>query len=530
MNSKNLGKYQIYEKLGEGATAEVFHAHDTVLGRDVALKILKPALVPDTSAFGRFILEAQAAAKLFHNHIATVLDMGEAEGRYFIAMRYVPGRSLDKILKDDGPLPWDDVGRMAQQIGAALDYAHGEGFLHRDVKPSNIIRDASGDFWLTDFGLTRAMMSTGLTSHTGAVLGTPAYIAPEIWNGEEADPATDQYALACVVYEMVTGEVLFSGETPPAIMTAHVLHGFEFNTAFHQKAPEGVDTVLTRALSKNSAERFGDMSAFLNALESNRFTKEPPPEIDTQTASPTSDTETEAVRPAETLPKVKTPAAEKEDQQTVSTVETSNSARKNRVPMIMGISIVSGLIFILIVSWSGWLQFPTATPTPTNTPLPFPTQTQRATATITPTDIPTKTPTPTPTLTLTITRTPSPTHTEIPTDTPTATPSVTPTPTNTAISIVYPCEENISGTWTGKGGGLKYTMTLSQSGCHVSGWSNTEDYGTASITGEVKDGVFTFSEYGNSDECYWKASLTISGNSMSGKETKCIDSKITLSR
>ena len=267
---QKLGKYEIITLLGSGATAEVYHARDTILGREVALKVLKPALVPDQQAFARFIQEAQAAAGLFHPNIATVLDMGDADGRYFIAMRYIPGQSLDRILKDAGPLPWAETLRMAQQVGAALDYARQKGFLHRDVKPSNIVRTTEGEYVLTDFGLTRAMMSTGLTSHTGAVLGTPAYIAPEIWNGEPANPATDQYALACVIYEAMTGKVLFTGETPPAIMTKHVLKGAELPEAWPEGVPEDVQSPLERALANDSEKRFPDCSALTSALASLR--------------------------------------------------------------------------------------------------------------------------------------------------------------------------------------------------------------------------------------------------------------------
>ena len=189
--------------------------------------MLKPSLVVDAAAFERFIHEGAVGSRLVspeHRHRA---GYGRGRGRYFIAMRFYPGQSLDKILKENGPLSWEDTLKMADQIGPALDYAHGQGFLHRDVKPSNILRTPDGDFILTDFGLTRAMMSTGLTSHTGAILGTPSYIAPEIWEGKPATPATDQYARACVVHEALTGQVLFAGETPPVITTRHVLKGAE---------------------------------------------------------------------------------------------------------------------------------------------------------------------------------------------------------------------------------------------------------------------------------------------------------------
>ena len=261
-----LGKYELLEHLGSGATADVYHAVDTLLGREVALKILKPSLVADADSFKRFVYEAQSAARLFHNHIATVLDMGEDAGQYFIALRYVNGKSLDTILREQGPLLPKEAFKLADQIGEALDYAHKQGFLHRDVKPSNMLRDQNGDFWLTDFGLTKAMMSTGMSSHTGAVLGTPPYIAPEVWLGEQAVPATDQYALACVVYEALTGKVLFAGETPPAVMTNHVLKGAQLVSNDPKYLPAEIIDVLKKALAKSPGDRFASNAAFANAL------------------------------------------------------------------------------------------------------------------------------------------------------------------------------------------------------------------------------------------------------------------------
>lgn len=257
MSSRQLGKYTILDSLGAGATAEVFRAQDTSLGREVALKVLKPALVTDAAAFARFAQEAQAAAQLFHPPIALVLDMDSAESRYFIAMQYIAGLSLDRILAERGPLPWPDVLRLAEDVGGALAFAHARGFLHRDVKPSNILCTSEGEYVLTDFGLTRAMMATGLTSHTGAVLGTPAYIAPEIWLGQKATPATDEYALACVLVEASTGEVLFAGDTPPAVMTRHVLSGAELPQTWPDGVPVGVNGILRQALAKEPTARHG---------------------------------------------------------------------------------------------------------------------------------------------------------------------------------------------------------------------------------------------------------------------------------
>jgi eukaryotic-like serine/threonine-protein kinase len=262
MSDQHLGKYKLLEKLGVGATAEVYHARDIGLNRDVALKILKPTLVADSDSFQRFILEARTAANLFHPHIVTVLDIGEEGGRYFIAMRYINGLSLDRILRKKGSLSICDASKLAIEIGDALDFAHTQGFLHRDVKPSNILRDQKGGFWLSDFGLTKAMMTTGMSSLSGTVLGTPPYIAPEIWSGEKAEPGTDQYALACVVAEALSGKLLFTGETPPSIMSAHIMKNPDVSTL-----PTELHTPLKRALSKIPKDRFPDCITFARALQ-----------------------------------------------------------------------------------------------------------------------------------------------------------------------------------------------------------------------------------------------------------------------
>jgi len=261
----HLGKYEILEKLGEGATAEVYRARDTVLGREVALKLLKPALMADPASFARFTKEAHAAAGLFHDHIATVLDMGESDGCYFIAMRYIEGMSLYEYLRKNGTLPWESVKKLAQQIGSALSHAHAQGYIHRDIKPSNIMVSSKGDFVLTDFGLTRAMLESGMTSITGAILGTPPYIPPEIWNGKEASPLSDQYSFACVIDEAITGHSLFSGATPQEIITKHLVNKPEIS-GYPAEIPENVRFIIQKALSKNCQDRFPDIQSFTKAL------------------------------------------------------------------------------------------------------------------------------------------------------------------------------------------------------------------------------------------------------------------------
>lgn len=259
-----LGRYKIESHLGAGAYADVYRALDPTLKRTVALKVLKPVLMADVNAFDRFVQEAQVASNLFHPNIATVLDMGQADGRYYIAIRYVDGESLDRVLAKHGALPWETALRFTDQIAGALQFAHDRGLVHRDVKPQNIIVSKLEGAVLTDFGLVRAMASSALTT-TGTLLGTPHYMAPEIWEGGESGPAVDQYALACILVEMLTGKILFDGKTPPAVMTKHfqpLALPIVWGKGIHQE----IGTVLKKALAKISGERYLSIREFISAL------------------------------------------------------------------------------------------------------------------------------------------------------------------------------------------------------------------------------------------------------------------------
>jgi serine/threonine protein kinase len=264
-NLNQLGRYRIETKIGSGAFADVYKAVDVMLKRTVALKVLKPTLLKDDEAFGRFVQEAQLASRLFHASIATVLDMGEADGYRYLAMRYVDGPALDRILARQGAMPWAQALAVITQVGAALDYAHKDGLVHRDVKPQNILVGEKEGAVLTDFGLVRALVSSQGLTNTGVMLGTPHYMAPEIWEGEEAGPAADQYALACVLYELLTGQQLYAGKTPPAVMSRH-FRPPELPNAWPAGVRPDLNSLLSRALAADPARRFEGMSAFVTAL------------------------------------------------------------------------------------------------------------------------------------------------------------------------------------------------------------------------------------------------------------------------
>jgi serine/threonine protein kinase len=197
-----FGAYVVDGQLGEGGMGIVFRAIRED-GAVVALKVLKPGLVADENATRRFAREARAAAAVDHPHLIDVIEAGDVDGTGFLAMRYVPGRSLDDRIREHGPLPVQDTTRVVAEIASALDALHAAGLVHRDVKPSNILLDDERGALLTDFGLAKSRDYSMLTA-PGQMLGTLDYIAPEMLRGAEPGPSADLYALGCVVFECLS--------------------------------------------------------------------------------------------------------------------------------------------------------------------------------------------------------------------------------------------------------------------------------------------------------------------------------------
>ncbi|MBN1138618.1 MAG: protein kinase [Anaerolineae bacterium] len=264
---QTLGKYEILEELGWGGFATVYRARDTVLGRNVALKILHPALLADPAFVARFENDARAAAQLDHPHIVTVYDLGQLEGRLYIAMKLLPGGTLADHIQREGPLPLAEAVRIVSEVAGALDHAHERGFVHRDVKPTNVLFDARGEAVVTDFGLVKAAEDSIVArSSAGGVVGTPAYIAPEVWEGKEAGAPADVYALGCLLFEMLTGEPMFQGDTSPAVMMAH-FKPHEYPETWPEGVPPAVEGILERALAQDPADRYPRPGAFAGELQ-----------------------------------------------------------------------------------------------------------------------------------------------------------------------------------------------------------------------------------------------------------------------
>jgi tRNA A-37 threonylcarbamoyl transferase component Bud32 len=251
---KSLGRYRLEETLGKGGMAEVYRATDTKLARTVAVKVILEKHAVEEHFLERFLREARLVASLEHPNILPVYDFGEENGMPFLVMPYLPGGSLRERLKA-GPVPLSLASSWIAQLADALDAAHAAGVLHRDVKPANVLLGRDDRLFLADFGIAKMRESqTGLTA-TGVVVGTPIYMAPEQAQGQPASPATDRYALAVVAFEILSGRPPFEGESALSLMHQHVSTPPPLLSARVAGLPDGLDAVLTKALSKDPAAR-----------------------------------------------------------------------------------------------------------------------------------------------------------------------------------------------------------------------------------------------------------------------------------
>jgi serine/threonine-protein kinase len=257
-------RYTVERELGRGGMATVYLATDRKHGRQVAIKVLRPELAASVGA-ERFLREIGIAARLAHPHVVPLIDSGEAAGLLYYVSPYVAGGSLRDRLRQAGTLSLKEALRIAQEVGTALDYAHRQGFVHRDVKPENILF-ADGHAQLADFGIARAAGAGGSTS-AGIAIGTPEYMSPEQASGDpNVDGRSDLYSLACVVYEMLAGEPPFAGGPARATMASHVSATPRPLRAVRPDAPLAVEHAIARALAKNPDERFASVIEFTMAL------------------------------------------------------------------------------------------------------------------------------------------------------------------------------------------------------------------------------------------------------------------------
>jgi eukaryotic-like serine/threonine-protein kinase len=259
-------RYELEELVGSGGMSSVYRAHDRLLDRKVALKILHQQYTDDAEHVGRFRHEARTVATLSHPNIVTVIDRGEQDGRQFIVLEYVDGENVKELIQR-GPVPVATALELGIGVSHGLAFAHQQGLVHRDVKPQNILLNGEGQVKVTDFGIARSLdVQHGMTQ-TGTVLGTSDYIAPEQAQGQQVDEHTDVYSLGVVMYELLTGEVPFPGENFVAVAMRHIN---EPPPAIRVRRPDvspRLEAAVQRAMAKEARDRFSTMSAFRRELE-----------------------------------------------------------------------------------------------------------------------------------------------------------------------------------------------------------------------------------------------------------------------
>lgn len=263
----HLENYQILAKIGKGAMGAVYKARQLSLNRIVALKILPPKLALNKNYISRFLREARVAAKLNHENIIYVIDVGESKGVYYFAMEYVEGKTVAEELREKGPLPESQVIEISLQIAKALDHAYSYGIIHRDIKPANImITDQDKIVKLCDFGLAKELdLRSSVTTH-GTVAGTPFYISPEQIKGTDVDTRSDIYSMGATMYHMVTGELPFPGTSAPIVMVKQLHERPAPPRTKNPKISRALDAVIMKSLAKNVTHRYQSASELVSIL------------------------------------------------------------------------------------------------------------------------------------------------------------------------------------------------------------------------------------------------------------------------
>src|SRR5919107_29054 len=259
-------RYDVGRGLGSGGMGEVFLARDRVLGRDVALKVLRRQYAGDREFAERFKREARSAASLSHPNIVQVYDRGDTEdGASYIAMEYVPGGTLKEKIVGEGPLGTREAAALVAQVAEALGAAHERGMVHRDIKPQNVLLTDKGDVKVADFGIARAGSSVTI-SKTGTVMGTAGYMSPEQALGKPATSKSDLYSLGVVLYEALTGELPFTADNPIAVSMKHVNEPLRPPVQLNPRIPRGMNAIVTKLLAKDPEDRYADADELANDL------------------------------------------------------------------------------------------------------------------------------------------------------------------------------------------------------------------------------------------------------------------------
>ncbi len=447
---KTVGQYNIVRMLGKGGMATVYEGRHVSINRRVAVKVMPGSFLHDDTFMERFHQEAEVIAHLEHFHILPMYDYGQYEGRPFIIMRFMEGGTLDDMINEKGPLPYDDIIRIISQVAQALDYAHKRDVIHRDIKPSNVMLDAEGNAYLSDFGIARVLEGTSKLTGSG-IVGTPAYMAPEQSEPGIPSPTMDIYALGVMLYEMITGQLPYIAETPIAQILMHIQRPVPSLRDVNPEIPEEVDEVLQKAMAKQPENRYSSATDLARALEAAVSSSEgwdwSPQTLaalksiaELRTIRDGNDIFQEALRGSQPIPATDTSPRRP--------IPARTRQRKTRKLINIGI-ILSIIVILAVVAIGGFLLFgedlglvaPPPTPTVVEAEV-IPTQTRGVAATFTPFLTPTPTAKP---------EESAPAEEEVTEEPPTATPAVTPTdlpPTITqhgATLVLIPAGEFIMG-------------------------------------------------------------------------------------
>ena len=273
MASKVLaGRYELFEKIGEGGMSVVYKAKDRLLNRFVAIKVLKPEYIKDRKFIESFRRESQAAASLSHPNIVNIFDVGQEGNIHYIVMELVEGSTLNELIREEGPLPYTRVIELTKQIAAALSVAHKNQLIHRDVKPHNVMLTADGTAKITDFGIAKAINSSTLVDTIGGgVMGSVHYFSPEQARGGYVDEKSDIYSLGIVMYEMLTGRVPFDGDNPVNIALMHINGEMVAPSRLMTGIPPALERIVLKATDKYQSNRFASADELIQALNDLEF-------------------------------------------------------------------------------------------------------------------------------------------------------------------------------------------------------------------------------------------------------------------
>ncbi|MBU1879895.1 MAG: serine/threonine protein kinase, partial [Chloroflexi bacterium] len=266
LEGKTLGQYQLTERLGKGGMAEVYKAYQPSLDRFVAIKVLHAYFAEEQDFRNRFQREARAVARLRHTNIVQIYDFGAEGDIYYMAMEFLDGGTLKQRLRESvGFMPRTEVLRIVERVAMALDYAHARGIYHRDVKPANIMLTTDNQVILTDFGLAKMAEGSQYT-RSGLSVGTPEYMAPEQGQGLPVDHRADVYSLGVVLYELLTGQLPYTADTPVAIIFKHIKDPLPLPRTINTELSESFERVVLKALAKSPDDRFQSAGELATAL------------------------------------------------------------------------------------------------------------------------------------------------------------------------------------------------------------------------------------------------------------------------